>query len=212
MDFFPAVPFEAAVLSQLREVPASENGGETDPTNRVEELMARKEELEALVVTWKSRMDNIAIVETVTAKLGEYAAELSRVTSDLAVAELEAASPMTDAWGDFLSLADRLNRDNSNVMRMRVKAGIRRVVKRLVCAFLYQSRKSVAVVRVEFGGGGHRESVIVYEAGRSNARVKRPGSLFVRSACAKLGQSLDVNWDEFAKQYANGMDSWPEGG
>lgn len=92
-------------------------------------------------------------------------------------------------------------------MRTRVKAAIRRVVKRVVCAFVHRDRKSVAGVRVEFVFGRFREYVIVYEAGRSNGLVKRPGRLFVRSASAEFGQALEINWDEFARQYANGLES-----
>ena len=49
--------------------------------------------------------------------------------------------------------------------------------------------------------GRFREYIVIYEAGRSNGTVKRPGTLFVRSAAANLGQRLQINWDELSEQY-----------
>jgi hypothetical protein len=65
--------------------------------DRVRVLEARKAELEGLVAAWTARMDNVAIVETVTAKLGEYTAELGRVSADLTAAQLEVATPASEA-------------------------------------------------------------------------------------------------------------------
>ena len=107
-------------------------------------------------------------------------------------------------------MADLLDSDNGDEMRTRIKAAIRRVVKRAVCAFTHGNRKSVAVVRVEFISDTFREYVIVYEAGRSNGRVKRPGQLFVRSATTNVGHGLEINYDELAKEYLHEMTSQPD--
>jgi hypothetical protein len=98
---------------------------------------------------------------------------------------LEAATPASEAWTSFRSLAELLERDNSD--EVRVKAAIRRVVTRVLCGFGYRNRRSYARVRVEFVTGRFREYVVIYEAGRSNGRVKRPGTLFVSSTAAEPG-------------------------
>lgn len=209
---FPAVPFETAVLSQLREVTAADVQGEVTADDRVRVLEARKAELEGLVAAWTARMDNVAIVETVTAKLSEYTAELGRVSADLTAAQLEAATPASEAWTSFRSLADLLERDNSDEVRVRVKAAIRRVVARVLCGFGYRNRRSYACVRVEFVTGRFREYVVIYEAGRSNGRVKRPGKLFVRSAAAEPGKRLVINYEELGEQYCREVLGIPSGG
>jgi len=204
---YPAVQFDVAILSQLREVSANDVISDNNDTSRAVELLARKTELESLIALWKAKMDNIAIIETVTAKLNEFQLELNQVKAEFAAAELEAASPVTEAWREFNCLAELLDRDNSDEMRTRVKAAIRRVVTKIICAFAYSKRMSVATVRVEFTMGHFREYTIIYEPGRSNGQVKRSGHLFVRSAVANIGQGIDINWEELLKQYLSGKEA-----
>lgn len=198
---FPAVPFEKAVLSQLCELPARDVLSDATVDDRVRVFGARKAELEGLIAAWIIRMDNVSIVETVTAKLSEYTTELARVSDELIAAHMEAATPAAEAWDTFHSVAKLLDQDNSEEMRIRVKAAIRRIVTRVRCAFGYELRRSIAHLRVEFCTGRFRDYIIIYEAGRSNGTVKRAGTLFIRSAAANLGQGLQINWDALSEQY-----------
>jgi hypothetical protein len=109
-------------------------------------------------------------------------------------------------------LADLLDRDNSDEVRVRVKAAIRRVVARVLCGFGYRNRRSYACVRVEFVTGRFREYVVIYEAGRSNGRVKRPGKLFVRSAAAEPGKRLVINYEELGEQFCREVLNTPANG
>jgi DNA invertase Pin-like site-specific DNA recombinase len=198
---FPAVPLETALLSGLREVPASEVLGGISAATQVATLVAEKERLESLVHAWEAQMDNVTNVPAIAAKLVQYTSELETVTTDLAEAEREAAGATGESWGEFRSLAEILDRDNSNEMRTRVKAVLRRCVSRVRCAFGHRSRNSIAILRVDFVTGNSREYVVIYSPGRSNGRVKRTGKLFVDSIGLSKNETVSINYDELARRY-----------
>ena len=198
---FPAMPFERALLSGLREVPASELTGDTTATKKVESLGTEKGRLESLVKAWEAQMDNVATVAMVAAKLAQYSAELAVVSADLTEAQREAASPVSESWGEFRSLAGVLEKDNSDEMRTRVKAALRRCVSRVRCAFGHKGRVSVANVRVEFSTSKAREYVIIYKPGKSNHRIKREGTLFVDSIAMASTQAATIDFDELKRRY-----------
>ncbi len=198
---FPAAALETALLSGLREVPASEVQGGSTAMSRAAALRSEKERIESLARAWEAQMDSVGTVPVVAAKLAQYAADLAAVNAELAEADREAASPAGESWAEFRSLAEVLGGDNSDEMRTRVRAAIRQCVSRVVCAFGHRNRVSVATIRVEFAAGGAREYVVIYTPGRSNHRVRRVGTLFVDSVAVGQSQVATINFDELAKQY-----------
>ena len=198
---FPAGPLEQGVLSGLREVPASEIRGDTTVMNRFAMLRSERDRLESLIKAWEAQMENVTNIPAVAAKLSRFSADLAGVNAELVVAEREAGTSTGEAWDEFQSLAEVLEEDNSDEMRTRVKAAIRRCVSRMVCAFGHEGRVCVAIVRIEFLVGTAREYIIIYTPGRSNHRVKRDGKLFVDSIGMNLGQTAPINFDKLAMQY-----------
>ena len=198
---FPAGPLEWALLSGLREVSASEICGETTVMNRLATLLSERDRLESLIKAWEAQMENVLNVPTVAAKLSGFSAELAGVNAELAVADREAVISTGESWAEFKSLAEVLTEDNSDEMRARVKAAIRRCVSRVVCVFGHRGRVSVAIVRVEFLVGTAREYIVIYKPGRSNHRVKRAGKLFIDSISMNQDQSAPINFDKLARQY-----------
>lgn len=190
---FAAVPFETAVLAGLREVPASEVRADSTAASRVEALRAEKGRLDALVEAWKAQMDNLEKVAAVAERLAQYGDELANIDAALAEAQREAAQAGGDPWGEFVSLAVVLDRDNSDEMRSRVKAAIRRCVTRIWCAFGKADRRRIALARVELVVGKAREFIIIYEQGRANGYAKKPGKLWWDSAVMNLNQIPRLN-------------------
>ena len=198
---FPAEPLEQAVLSRLREVPAGEIRDDSTAMSRVTALRSERERLEALLKAWEAQMETVANIPAVAAKLAQYNTDLARVNAELAEADREAAGSTIESWAEFQSLAQVLDEDNSDLMRTRVKAAIRRCVSRMLCAFKHRGRVSLAIVRVEFVMGKAREYVIIYTPGRSNQRVRREGKLFVDSIGMNQTQAATIDFDKLAEVY-----------
>ena len=201
---FPVAPFEEAILSQLREISAADVLGEVREDDRVRALESRKAELAALIEVWAAKMTDINIADLVAAKLSEFGVEAKKVQAELTAARTAAASPAADALSEFRSAASLLADDNSDEMRLRVKAAVRRVVKEIRCAFAHdrELRVSIAHVRVVFSTGAKREYAIIYRQAAANGRVKRPGKVFVRSRAAGANQRLGYHSDEMVRQWA----------
>ncbi|HJZ56807.1 MAG TPA: recombinase family protein, partial [Gemmataceae bacterium] len=190
---FPAAPFDDAVISQLREVKVSDIEGESAGAVRVAALSGELAEVESLAAKWRQKMDNLAIVDTVAAKLEELNGRIAELRKDLAEAEREAGSTLAEAWGEFGTLAELLSQDTSDALREKVRSALRRAVESVTCLFLGRGRIRLAAVRVQFRTGRHRDYVIAYKPGYSNRTTKRPGRMEVRSfAEAGLPDKLDL--------------------
>lgn len=146
---FPAVPLEDAILSELREVKVSDLRGENRAARKVESLAGRLAEIDPLIKAWEAKMDNPAIVDTVAAKLASLNMERKRVSEELADAQRDAASPLSESWGEFRTLADLLTKDKSDEMRVKVRAAMRRSIESITCLFLPGRGKSVRVAAVQ---------------------------------------------------------------
>jgi hypothetical protein len=180
---FPAEPFEEAILAKLAEVKVADVEGECVAARKVEALAGRVAELDALVKAWSAKMDDPATVDIVAAKLSELNGKRRKLAEELADAQREAASPLSESWGQFRTLADILQEDNSDELREKVRAALRRSVEKVYCIFTGQGRTRLAGVRVQFRGSDrHRDYVIIYSPGRSNHRVKRRGELLAYAA------------------------------
>lgn len=200
---FPAPPFDAAVISRLREVKVSDVQGDDSAGLKVEALAGRLAETDGLIRAWRAKMDDPAIVDTVAAKLAELNLKRKTQAEALADAQREAASPLAEAWGEFRSLAALLAKDQSDELRLKVRAALRRSIESVTCLFTGRGRVRVAAVRVQFrGGDSHRDYLIVYTPGGSNGTVKRPGrwrALSFAEAAPDVG-ALDLREPDDARR------------
>ncbi len=157
---FPAAVFESCVLSQLVEVKAGDIEGASDAGRKVEIASGRLTETDALIRLWEAKMDDPNIVDTVAAKLGELNA-LRRVQAEaVAVAQREASSPISEAWGEFRTLADMLAADGSDELRVKVRSALRRSIESVTCLFVGDGRLRRCAARVQFAPGAHRDYII----------------------------------------------------
>jgi DNA invertase Pin-like site-specific DNA recombinase len=158
---FPSVPFEDAILSKLVEIKASEIKGDGSAGKKVESLAGQLAEVDQLIKVWTAKMDNPAIVDTVATKLAEYSEKRKALAAKLSDAQRAAASPVSEAWGEFKSLADILRDDNSDDLRVKTRAALRRSIDAIYCVFSSRGSTRLAAVQVRFAGtDSHRDYVI----------------------------------------------------
>ncbi|VTS03785.1 resolvase domain-containing protein : Recombinase OS=Nitrobacter hamburgensis (strain X14 / DSM 10229) GN=Nham_0143 PE=4 SV=1: Resolvase: Recombinase [Gemmata massiliana] len=157
---FPAAAFEACILSQLVEVKASDIEGAGDGAREVEVASGKLSETEELIRLWEAKMDDPKIVDTVAAKLAGLNVLRRERTEALAEAQRKAASPISEAWGEFRTLADVIASDNSDELRVRIRSALRRAVESVTCLFVGKSGFRLCAARVQFVTGAHRDYVI----------------------------------------------------
>ena len=179
---FPAWAFEQAVLSKLVEVKASDIESDGADGRKVEALAGQLAEIDSLVKTWTAKMDDAAIVDTVAAKLAELSVRRKALAAELAEAQRDAASPVPAAWGEFRGLADLLREDNSDELRLKVRAALRRAIESVTCLFVPRGARKLAAVRVQFAGSdAHRDYLILHRRRTFNGVTHRAAETEVAS-------------------------------
>jgi DNA invertase Pin-like site-specific DNA recombinase len=190
---FPADLFDAAVLSQLSEITSADvEGGAA--AGKVDELRGKRDELDGLIALWTGKMDNPLLVDTVAAKLADLQLRRRKVVEELAEAEHEAATPLAEVWGDYLSLAALLKRDNSDDMRGKVRTVLRRCIESVTCLFVRRGTVRLAAVQVQFRGTDAHRDYLITARQKSGGTAPRPAAWDVRSfadACPGRG-GLDL--------------------
>ncbi len=153
---FPAAKFESGLVSQLAEVTAVDVlPGSADGTP-VEALAGRITETDELIKLWTGNMDDPTIVNVVAAKLAELTNRRRVLAEELATAREEAASPLSETWGEFRSLAGLLETDTSDETRLKVRSALRRTVESVYCLIVpYNKAFKSAVVQVHFAGAAN---------------------------------------------------------
>ncbi len=189
---FPAVPLELALRSKLREIPASEINGTCEASRRVETLSGQLADAVKIRGTWQAKMDNPDIADLVEAKLAELNPKCKRLAAELASAQAEAASPVSEAWGEFRTLAKMPPEDDTDDLRTRIKHALRRCITGIYCLFLGRGITRLAAVQVRFTNETQRSYVIVYRPKhggqaaswlpKSFADAGLPGTLDLRNA------------------------------
>ncbi|MBP3957789.1 recombinase family protein [Gemmata sp. G18] len=202
---FPAVAFEDAILSKLKEVQAADVEGDRGEARRkVEAIAGEHTEAEQNARRYKVRCDGAKTEEEFNLfadKAVEWDRKRVTLATDLEHAQREAASPLSESWGEFRSLAELLAEDKSDDLRIRARAALRRAVESVHCLFVGK-RVRLAAVRIQFHGDCHREYLISYTPGRSNKSVKRPGQWAAESfADAGLAGRADLSNQSQAKKF-----------
>jgi DNA invertase Pin-like site-specific DNA recombinase len=212
---FPAVPLETAIRSMLVEIKATEIQDDNGAARKAEVLAGKVVEIDTLTRAWRAKMDNPAIVDVVATKLAELAEQRKVLAEELAEVQREAASPLAEAWGTFRTLAGLKPAGDTDDLRVRIKAALRRTVEGIWCLFVSHGRKSdrLAAVQVWFKSGACRNYLIRHRQPRANshgwradgiwqvwslADVVRPGDLDLRDrahaeALEKRLQAFDLS-------------------
>jgi DNA invertase Pin-like site-specific DNA recombinase len=166
---FPADPLDRAIRSELIEIKAADIQGDDGATRKVEALSGRLAEVKKLIAAWEAKMDDPDIVDTVAAKLAELNARRKAIERKLAEAQREAASPIAEAWGEFRTLAGLNPDDDTDELRTKIKAALRRSVKSIYCLFTGTNVNRIAAIQVWFADGKtHRDYFVLYRRGVAN--------------------------------------------
>jgi DNA invertase Pin-like site-specific DNA recombinase len=211
---FPLVPFEKEVLASLVEVKLEDvQPGEEKGVNKVESLAGRLAELEGLLKKWRAKMDRPELVDVVADKLAELEQERRGVAEKLAEAQQNAAAPFAEAWGQFRTAGEALKADNSDEMRERCRAAIRRVVES-VWVLILPGRPGwglrLCAVQVWFKSGAHRDYLILSRPPKANGIARREGQAWSRSL-ADMAAKLDLRRPDHARRLEKALDALPLG-
>jgi hypothetical protein len=202
---FPAGVFEDAILSKLAEITGAEIWSQGGAGQKVEELAGRLAEVKDLVSRWTAKMDNPNLVDTVAAKLAELNVKQKALAEELADAQREAASPLSESWGEFRSLTGLLARNKSDELRLKIRAALRRSVESVCCLFAGSARGSgerLAAVQIFFRKSAEpRMYIVQFRPPRGNGHTHQDGKWRVKSsASAPVLGRLDLRQREHAVQ------------
>lgn len=190
---FPSGPFESALTARIAEVSAADVSEDPDDAVRkVESLSGQLSDAEEKLKWYLEQCDREGATREQMDVFGAKAIEWEKRRHDLAErysdAKREASSPLGVSLGEFRSLSALLSRDNSDEMRVRVRAALRRTVDCMYCLFEGRGVKRLALVQVWFRGGGRREFVVLHRnafrggrgAGRATTPADTVGTTFAR--------------------------------
>jgi DNA invertase Pin-like site-specific DNA recombinase len=162
---FSAHCLERAILAKLKELRAKDvTDGTSAAAKRVKDAEANVERLDELRTAWKAKMNDLRIVNVVSEKLAEIEADRERAVREHEEAQREFATPAGDAIDEIRTLADLLERDNSDDTRLKVRAVLRAAVESVTLLVLCAKRGTrtrKAAAQVRFRGGAVRSYVIV---------------------------------------------------
>jgi hypothetical protein len=182
----------------LAEVRAADVQGDAgDAGRRVEAAAGEFAEAEQKVKWYQARCDAAKTeedFELFAGKAVEWERKRKELAARLADAQREAASPLAESWGEFRSLAELLDADPSDELRVRARSALRRAVEGVHCLFVSRGRSKLAAVRVQFRGGDrHRDYVFRYSPVRANKWGRKEATLEepLSFADAGLSDTLD---------------------
>lgn len=179
--------FEAAVLSQLREIdprdvlppPDDGTGGNAD---RLMALAGKLADTEGRIEKVKARLLTDADIDPLVDVLRTLEADREKTAGELAAARRETAAPLSEAWGECRSLAEAVTgaADRADTLT-RLRSALRRVVEEVRCLFVARGRVRLAAVQMWFDGGRHRDFLIVSVPRLNTWSATREASWHVRS-------------------------------
>ncbi len=206
---FPVHPFETALVSRLRELTSKDLEQSNEAGNRIDVIEGRLREVDLLIGQWKPKMDNIAIVEIVAAKLAELNTERKQLVADLEAAKREAASPLSDSLDELNSLSQLLVNDNSEETRHKVRAAIRKIVSGVWVLLVRAGKARLAAVRVMLETEKARDYLIVWKDSPKpgNGKPKLPGKLTTytfrqRRTCRSCTSTSPTRLSSWASTFA----------
>jgi DNA invertase Pin-like site-specific DNA recombinase len=173
----PYLPFEAAVLSCLREVKASEivpsEGGQVNTAA----LEGRLKELDSEMAKIKARLQ-AKYSDALADVLDQHAEEYKAVKEQLAEAEEQNATPLSRSWGECFTLLDALDAaEDKHDCRLRIRSSLRRITESIHLLIVPRGRGRLCAVQMQFRGGQRRDYLIYYRSAMRPAGKPIPAEL-----------------------------------
>jgi DNA invertase Pin-like site-specific DNA recombinase len=174
---FPYEVFERAILSKLREVdPRDVLPGDDPAADEALELAGRLGDVERRQADIKAEFMSGRQAAMLLNQLAvELETERERLAAALAAARVKAASPLSEAWGEFGTLAAAVEKaTDPRDARTRLRGVLRRMVAGIYCLFVGRGNTRYAAVQVWFTEGGHRDYLIRHKPRPSNTAKGQP--------------------------------------
>jgi len=191
---FPRQVLELALLRELREIdPAALVPDGNPAADRLAELQGRERALLERTERIKDALAGEGEVASAVAVLRDLDAQLVNVQDALATARREAASPFADSVSECRTLADALERNDTEDTRVRLRGAVRRAVEDVRCLFVAAGPWRAAVVQMWFRGIDRQRSYIVTHRGaKANAASKAAARWAAHSFAGPGGRELDL--------------------
>jgi DNA invertase Pin-like site-specific DNA recombinase len=165
---FPLDVFTQAVLSQLRELEASELFD--DPgAKKVTELTGRLHEVERRLTTARSRFDSEPESVAWADMVSQYDREQRVLVRELTEAQRAAAQPLSARWSEATALMVAQEEPD------RLRAALLGTIDGIWCIFVRRGIMQLAAAQVWFKEGSHRDYLILHKPRRGNGPVAHRG-------------------------------------
>jgi DNA invertase Pin-like site-specific DNA recombinase len=191
---FPFATFEAAILSQLREIDPHEIlNGESGP----DESLALAGELagvEGELADAKAFMDAKGFSAAIGERIMDLEAKKRDVSERLAEARQRAAHPLSECWGECMTILDALDSaPDPQDARLRLQSMLRRIVESIQLLVVPRGRDRLAAVQIWFvGGERHRDYIVYHRPPKANASARQPGRCWTASLAAASAGPIDL--------------------
>lgn len=163
---FPADPLERAVLASLTEVPVSAILPTTLPESETDLLETELAEVSTQLQQVEDSLVAGRAVATLTAAATRLEERQRLLRERLAAAKAADAVPVGDSWKQTQTLIKVLDTaTDKEDTRLRLQSALRRVVDRVDCLFLRNSRRQLAVVQITFTGDLGQRTVVIWHRG-----------------------------------------------
>jgi DNA invertase Pin-like site-specific DNA recombinase len=199
LDGGPSISFrvgvlEDAILGQLREIDPREVLPPSDgAADKVLTLTGKLTALEARAEKLKARLVEEDDLDDLIGPLRELEARRKAVADELAGAKREAASPLSESWGELGGLLDALkNAPDPDDARIRLRSALRRTITGIWCVFVTKGHWKIAAVQLWFRGDGQRNYLILHRRVLAMPRKRAPEQLHVRSFADPDVTGLDL--------------------
>lgn len=171
---FPVFAFEAAILSQLREVkPADILPAQGKTADRVTGLTGELEKVKARLAMRQAQLEESDDEnDPLLGVVRQLSDKVKKLTDELNAAKREAASPLTEAWSEVKTLVGMAGKDDDT--RTRLRAAIARVVESIWVLVIPGSLTRWALVEVHFKEGAVRHYCVSYRRAVGGAAGKKP--------------------------------------
>jgi hypothetical protein len=200
---FPFDTFEAAFLSMLKEIDPAEI---TEDAEEPDERLAIATELANVTAQIDRIKDNLLTCGEVT----DLADVLRRLVDKRRVleerqqaAKQREAAPLEEAWNETKTLLKAMeNAEDKNQFRTRLRAVLRREITEIWLLIVPRGRSRLCAMQAWFTGGKqHRDYIILHQAAKANATMKRVDAERWRDSltCLTEAEELDLRRPEDAE-------------
>lgn len=199
---FPFPVFERAILSKLDELDPHEILNGDHAPDETLTLAAQVAGLEAELMDATAFMEKNGFSPTIGKRVQLLEERKRDLTAQLTEARQKAANPLSETWGEVKSLLTALDAAADPVdARLRLRAGLRRIVDSIWLLVVPRGRDRLAAVQIWFAEAKRQRSYLIHHRPpKANASARTVGATQVLSFADDVGpDALDLRKPEDAR-------------